>query len=208
MKSEDVAQYLLDNPDFFEQHLETLEQLALPHPHGGRTISLSERQLVALREKNKALEKTLRDMITTAHDNDALQNKVHEFVISLFAARDLDTLQDMVPHLLRDIFSVPHTTMRLWQDNPPSAELLEFADTQSQPVCLHQAAHDTAAWFGEAAGQLHSFAYLPLLAGTESIGMLILASEDKQRFYPGMGTVFLTRIADAVSSALHPYLTR
>lgn len=207
MRSEDVAQYLLDNPDFFEKHLETLEQLALPHPHGGRTISLSERQLVALREKNKALEKTLRDMVTTAQDNDALQNKVHEFVISLFAGRDLDTLQDMVPHLLREIFSVPHATMRLWQSNPPSAELLAFADAQSQPVCLHHAAHDTAAWFGDTAGQLHSFAYLPLHAGAESIGMLILASEDKQRFYPGMGTVFLKRIADTISSALHPYLS-
>jgi uncharacterized protein YigA (DUF484 family) len=206
MRAEEVAQYLQDNPQFFEEHLETLVQINVPHPHGGRTISLSERQLLALREKNKELEKKLREMIAFAKDNDALQHKVHEFVVALFAARDLATLLEMIPHLLRDIFAIPHAALHLWQTNPPSAEVLAFADAQAQPVCLHHAAHDTAAWFGEQAAQLHSYAYLPLHAGSETIGLLVLASEDKQRFYPEMGTVFLQRIAEAVSSALHPYL--
>lgn len=206
MRSEDVAQYLQENPHFFEEHVDTLVQINLPHPHGGRTISLSERQLVALREKNRALDKNLREMTVLAQENEALQHKVHEFTVSLFAGRDLGTLQEMIPHLLRDIFAVPHVALRLWQANPPSAEVLAFADAQTLPVCLHHPAHDTSAWFGESAAQLHSYAYLPLHAGSETIGMLVLASEDKQRFYPEMGTVFLQRIAEAVSSALHPYL--
>lgn len=206
MRAEDVAQYLQDNPQFFEGHVDLLTQIVLPHPHGGRTISLSERQMVALREKNKELEKKLQELIAFAHENDALQHKVHEFVVALFAGRDLATLQELVPHLLREIFSVPHAALRVWQANPPSAEVLSFADEQQHPVCLHQAAHDTADWFGEAGKQLHSFAYLPLHAGSETIGLLVLASEDKQRFYPGMGTMFLQRIADAVSAALHPHI--
>ena len=56
MNSEDVAHYLLNTPEFFEEHLETLAQITLAHPHGGRTISLGERQLLALREKNRVLE--------------------------------------------------------------------------------------------------------------------------------------------------------
>jgi uncharacterized protein YigA (DUF484 family) len=225
MRDEEVARYLQDNPQFFEHHADTLAQINLPHPHGGRTISLSERQLLALREKNKELEKKLREMIAYAQDNDALQHKVHEFVVLLFAARSLAALQEMIPHLLRDIFAIPHTVLRLWQSEPPSAEVLAFADAQAQPVCLHHPAHDTAAWFGEHAAQLHSYAYLPLRggngeavghpaasslrglhAGSNTIGMLVLASEDKQRFYPEMGTVFLQRIAEAVSSALQPHL--
>lgn len=225
MRDEEVARYLQDNPLFFEHHADTLAQINLPHPHGGRTISLSERQLLALREKNKELEKKLREMIAYAQDNDALQHKVHEFVILLFAARSLAALQEMIPHLLRDIFAIPHTVLHLWQSEPPSAEVLAFADAQAQPVCLHHPAHDTVAWFGEHAAQLHSYAYLPLRggngeavghpaasslrglhAGSDTIGMLVLASEDKQRFYPEMGTVFLQRIAEAVSSALQPYL--
>jgi len=208
MRAEDVAQYLQDNPQFFEGHTELLTQINLPHPHGGRTISLSERQLVALREKNKDMEKKLHELIEFAKENDALQHKAHEFVIALFAARDTATLLEMVPHLLREIFSVPHTALRLWQATPPSAEVLAFTDAHAQPVCLHQAAHDTANWFGEAGRQLHSFAYLPLHAGSESIGLLVMASEDKQRFYPGMGTLFLQRIAEAVSAALHPHISQ
>jgi uncharacterized protein YigA (DUF484 family) len=208
MKAEEVAQYLQNNPRFFEEHVETLAQISLPHPHGGRTISLSERQLLALREKNKELEKRLGEMITFAQDNEALQHKVHEFVVALFAARDLETLREMIPHLLRDIFAIPHAVLHLWQSEPPSAEVLAFADAQQQPVCLHHPAHDTAAWFGEQAPQLHSYAYLPLRAGIETIGLLVIASEDKQRFYPEMGTVFLQRIAEASASALHPYLAR
>lgn len=225
MREEEVAQYLQNNPQFFEAHVDTLLQINLPHPHGGRTISLSERQLLALREKNKDLEKKLREMIAFAQDNEALQHKVHEFVIALFAARELDTLLETIPHLLGDIFAIPHTALHLWQIDPPSTELLAFADAQVQPVCLHHPAHDTGAWFGESAPLLHSYAYLPLRggngeavghpaasssrglrAGSETVGLLVIASEDKQRFYPEMGTVFLQRIAEAVSSALHPYI--
>lgn len=206
MRAEDVAQYLQDNPQFFEGYTDLLAQIVLPHPHGGRTVSLGERQLLALREKNKELEKKLHELIEFAKGNDALQHKVHEFVVALFAARDLATLQEMIPHLLREIFAVPHAALRLWQATPPSAEVLAFADAQAHPVCLHHAAHDTAGWFGEAAAQLHSFAYLPLHAGSETIGLLVLASEDRQRFYPEMGTVFLQRIAEAVSAALHPHI--
>jgi len=206
MNSEDVAHYLINTPEFFEEYVETLSQITLAHPHGGRTISLSERQLLALREKNKGLERKLHDLLTFAKENDALQHKVHEFTTSLFAARDLATLQDLIPHLLRDIFAVPHAALRLWQVNPPSMEVLVFTDGQTTPVCVQQPVHDTAEWFGESAAQLNSFAYLPLHAGSVSIGLLVLASEDKQRFYPEMGTVFLQRIAEAVESALHPYL--
>ena len=206
MNSEEVAQYLQNTPEFFEEHIETLMQITLPHPHGGRTVSLGERQLLALREKNKALEKKLHDLIELARENEQLQLKVHEFTNSLFAARDLTTLSEMVTHLIRDIFEVPHAVLHLWQITPPGIELLTFADEKLKPVCAHQPIENTAEWFGECAAQLHSFAYLPLHAGSESIGLLVLASEDRQRFYPEMGAFFLNRLAETVGSALHPYL--
>jgi uncharacterized protein len=208
MNAEEVAQYLLDNPDFFEEHIETLAQITLQHPHGGRTISLSERQLLALREKNHELVKGLQELVEIAKINDALQYKVHEFVIALYAARDMNTLQQMVPHLLMDLFTVPHAVLHIWQTESPSVEVMEFTNAQSLPVCLHKAVPGTQDWFGEDADKLRSYAYLPLHAGSDTIGLLVLASEEKQRFYPEMGTVYLQRIADAVSAALHPYLAQ
>ena len=206
MREEDVAQYLQDNPQFFDTYAEMLAEINIPHPYGGRTVSLSERQMLTLREKNKNLEKKLHEMLAYAQENDALQNKVHKFTQALFGAHDLMTLQDTIERNLRDIFAVPHVALHLWKGLPPSAEVLAFADEHKQPVCAHHAVHETLGWFGEAAPHLHSFAYLPLRGADQSIGLLVLASEDVQRFYPEMGTVFLQRIAETVSAALQPHL--
>ena len=206
MKADDVAQYLQDNPQFFDTYAEILAGIRIPHPYGGRTVSLSERQMLTLREKHKELEKKLQEMLEFAAENEALQNKVHQFTLALFDVQDIMSLQDAVTRNLRDIFSVPHVALHIWKGLPPSAEVLAFSDEYKQPVCTHHAVHETLGWFGEAAPGLKSFAYLPLRAGEHSIGLLVLASEEAQRFYPEMGTVFLQRIAETVSSALQPRL--
>lgn len=206
MKEEDVAGYLQEHPQFFENHAEMLAGISIPHPYGGRTISLSERQMLTLREKNKALEKKLQELLAYGKENDELQNKVHQFACELFGARGLEAVQDSVVSQMRERFAVPHAVMHVWEAAPPSAEMLTFADQTPQPVCMHRAMYDTAAWFGEGAEHLRSFAYLPLRNGDHSIGLLILASEDQQRFYPEMGTLFLQRIAEIASAALRPYI--
>ena len=59
MKDDDVARYLRENPGFFENYADMLAEITVPHPHGGRAISLSDRQMLGLREKSKALESRL-----------------------------------------------------------------------------------------------------------------------------------------------------
>ncbi len=206
MKAEDVAQYLLDNPLFFAEHTEMLSQINLPHPHGGRTISLSERQLLTLRERVKELEKKLHDLLEYAKENDALQLKMHQFNCALFGPHDRSTLHDLIEHNLRDIFDIPHVALHLWKDDPPSSEVLSFADEQQQPVCALHALQDTLSWFGESTEHLRSFAYLPIRAREQTIGLLILASEDKERFYPEVGTLFLQRIAETLGSVLNMHV--
>lgn len=206
MRAEDVAQYLQDNPQFFDAYAEMLAEINIPHPYGGRTVSLPERQMLTLREKNKNLEKKMHEMLIFAQENDVLQDKVHQFTLALFGAHDLMALQDIVTGNLREIFAVPHVVLHVWKGLPPSAEVLAFADENKQPACTHHAVHETLEWFGEAGAHLQSFAYLPLRNGDQSIGLLILASEDAHRFYPEMGTVFLQRIAETVSGALQPRL--
>lgn len=206
MKAEDIANYLQNNPGFFEAYSQMLSEITIPHPYGGRTVSLSERQLITLRERVKELEKKLHELLEYAKENDALQNKLHLFTVALFNAHDLPGLQNTALRNLREIFAVPHAAIHLWKEQPPSVEVLAFADEHLLPVCVHHAVFDTAQWFGEAAPHLRSFAYLPLRANNESIGMLIIASEDAQRFYPEMGTIFLQRIADIVAAALSQHL--
>jgi hypothetical protein len=206
MKADNVAEYLQKNPEFFNEHAEILTDLVIPHPYGGRTISLSERQMLMLRERVKDLEKKLHDWMEIARENEALQNKVHQYTLAIVGAHDTAALQEIATRKLCEIFAIPHAIIHLWKEQPPSTEVMAFADEHVKPVCAHQAVHDTQSWFGENASHLRSFAYLPLRNNSQSIGLLILASEDVQRFYPEMGTVFLQRIAEIVSCAVQPDL--
>lgn len=206
MKADSVAEYLRSNPDFFETHAELLTDIVIPHPYGGRTISLSERQMLMLRERVKDLEKKLVEWMAIAKENESLQDKVHQYTLALLGTYDLASKQAVATLNLREIFSVPHAVIHLWKEQPPSTEVIAFADLHSKPVCAHQAVFDTQLWFGEVAQHLRSFAYLPLRNNSQSIGMLILASEDAQRFYPEMGTLFLQRLAEIVSSSIKPHL--
>lgn len=202
MKADNVAEYLLSNPEFFNEHAELLTEIVLQHPYGGRTISLSERQMLVLRERNKELEKQLFEWMEIARENEALQHKVHLYTLGIIGMHDPVALEEVAIRNLKEIFQVPHAVMHVWKEQPPSAEIMAFADQHATPVCAHHAVHDTQNWFGEQAGHLKSFAYLPLRDASHSIGMLVLASEDAQRFYPEMGTVFLQRIAEMVSKAV------
>lgn len=215
LQAEDVAEYLKDHPEFFEEYAETLAEIYLPHPHGGRAISISERQQIAMRDKTKMLETKLRELIQFGEENDAISDKVHRFSVTLMAARSLDSVLNAVYSHMREDFDVPHTALRLWVGEPEGSshpefsgvgiDLCAFVDELPGPQCGQQNVHEIPQWFGEAGELLRSFAYIPLRRD-QAFGLLVLASEDAQRFYPEMGTLYLKRLADLVGAALMRYL--
>lgn len=210
MKSEDVAEYIRNHPEFFEQHADMLAEIHIPHPHGGRTISISERQILALREKSKLLESKLREIIEFGEENDAIGEKIHRLALALLGARDLDGTLNAIYLSLREDFAVPHVALRAWRAGhdgrlpefaPVSATIRDFASSLTQPYCSAHIMVDTGTIFGETAPHLRSFAYVPL-KDDSVFGVLAFASEDPQRFYPDMGTLYLKRIGELVSAAL------
>src|ERR1700692_2905062 len=92
MKPEDIAIFLRGHPQFFDQHPELLEAIHVPHPYGGRALSLAERQALALREKVKLVEGRLAELIHFGTENDAISEKVHRLAVALAAARDFPAL--------------------------------------------------------------------------------------------------------------------
>lgn len=211
MKPEDVAEYLQTHPEFFEQYADVLAEIHIPHPHGGRTISISERQIVTLREKSKQLEAKLREIIEFGEENDAIGEKIHRLMLGLLRARDVAGTLSAVYLSLREDFAVPHVVLRTWRADqggtlpefaPVSTAIRDFSASLAQPYCSAHAMVDTGALFGEAAPHLRSFSYVPLRDGDAVFGVLALASEDPQRFYPDMGTLYLKRIGELVSVGL------
>lgn len=209
---EDVADYLKNNPGFFEQYADLISQIFLPHPHGGRAISLAERQMLTLREKNRQTESKLAELIAFGEENDAISEKVHRLSVALIAAETFQAVIHLLNFHLRDDFSVPHVALRLWdkpadiEDLPEfaavSEELQVFAETLVHPYCGSTAGFGTASWFGEHANHIRSQALIALRNGGGTIGMIALGSEEAQRFYTDMGTLYLERLGEMVSAAL------
>lgn len=210
--AEDVAEYLKSNPIFFEQYADLLAQIYVPHPHGGRTVSLAERQMLTLRDKNRQTEAKLAELIAFGEENDAISEKVHRLAVGLIAAETFQAVIHLLNFHLRDDFSVPHVALRLWnkpegvEDLPEfaavSEELQVFAETLGRPYCGSTAGFGTASWFGEHANHIRSQALIALRNGGGTIGMVALGSEEAQRFYADMGTLYLERLGEMVSAAL------
>jgi uncharacterized protein YigA (DUF484 family) len=217
LNADQVAEFLRQNPGFFENHVDILMNLQVPHPHGGRAVSISERQLIAVREKAKLLEDKLRELIQFGEENDALGEKVQRLACRLLDAPSLDATLDTLYLDFLDHFAVPHVAVRLWnvaEENPDTkefapvaAEMREFVERMTAPYCGHHAVYESQSWFGEAAPHVKSFALIALANDGVPFGVVALASEDPKRFYPEMGTLYLARIGDLVSHALWRFVT-
>ena len=210
MKADDVARYLQENPVFFQQYADLLSQIYIPHPHGGRAIALSDRQVLTLRERSKALESRLAKLLEIGEENDAIGEKMHRLCLALLPAPDLPGLLSALYYNLREDFAVPHAVLRVWRSGAPeipefrgvSEEMKRYAAGLAQPFCGPSGNAEAAAWFGEAASHVRSVAYMPLRNKSECFGMLALGSEDALRFYPEMGTLYLGRLGELASAAL------
>jgi uncharacterized protein YigA (DUF484 family) len=215
MNASDVARYLKDHPDFLAEHGELFAQLTVPHPHGGQAISLAERQLHALRDKIRLLEGKLAELIRFGEENDEIGEKVHRLTLALLEADAYEGFRFVLFENMRDDFSVPNVALRVWNSGltrdgedfaPVSEKLRFFACDLRHPYCGAPANLELIDWFGDAGPHVRSVALVPLRREAEVFGVLVLGSEEAERFYPQMGTLYLSRIGDLVASALHRQL--
>lgn len=210
MNGEDVALFLRTHPGFFDEHPELLEKIQVPHPMGGRAISLAERQTLALREKLKLVEGKLAELIQFAEENDAISEKVHRLSEALVGARDFPALAQSLYFHLREDFAVPHVALRVWGKSVPvdfaeaqavsEAQRLQ-AESMAAPQCGPATANAFLPCFGDAAEHIRSVALVPL-GQTAVFGLLALGSEDAQRFYAEMGTLYLRRIGELCAAGV------
>ncbi len=213
LQAEHVHAWLSAHPDFFVDHPELLTDLTVPHADTGQAVSLVERQVQGLRERNRALETRLAELIQIARDNDALSAKVQTFAVRLMQQRSTEGAIDAILDGLREGFRVPHVAMRVWGTGigranaperlPTQQEIQVFATGLTSPLCGNHPVYEVNRWFGEHGPRLRSFALAPL--GSPAFGLLVLASEEAERFYPDMGTVYLAQLAALAGAALEAH---
>jgi uncharacterized protein YigA (DUF484 family) len=213
MKPEDVAHYLRENPQFFDDYAEMLADIRIPHPYEGRVISISERQMISLREKNRQLQVKLHELINIGENNDKISEKMHRLTVALVEFNSLEAMLHGLNNHLRDDFAIPHVALRLWSSNQAAGEgqRLEFTpvsdtvhalvDNMARPYCGPHLADEINQWFGQDASLLRSFCMIPLRR-KHTIGLLVMGSPELERFYPDMGTLYLERLGALITSAL------
>jgi uncharacterized protein YigA (DUF484 family) len=212
MNADEVAQYLKDNPTFFEDYAELLAGISVPHPHGGAAIALSDRQVLTLRDKNKLIESKLAELIQFGEENDAIGEKMHRLSLALLAASGLHSEVGAIGYNLREDFAVPHVALRFWrgQGEGPEygdtgAELREFVARLELPYCGPGYNDEVVSWFGDSAEHIRSMSLIPLADG-DCFGVLVLASEDPERFHHDMGRLYLKRLGELASAALSRFV--
>ena len=213
---ESVAQYLQQNPEFFENHQPLLARLRLPHARGSSTISLVERQVEVLRERHASLEQKLADFVTVARANDAVAEKLHRFTRRLLRAQSRQAAIEQLEASLREDFDSFHSVLvlvgapedvtpqrfvRLVDREDVNLKSFESLFASGKPRCGQARDSQREFLFAADAPDIGSVALVPL-GDHGALGLLALGSTDRDRFHPGMSTDFLARLADLISDVL------
>lgn len=210
---DDIANYLANTPDFFERHAQLLGQVQLTSPHGNRAVSLQERQAEMLREKIKALEHRVMDMVRHGTENAVTADRLQRWARGLLTTRDPRGLPAQIAGQLQTLFLVPQTAIKVWDCDSAyqgesyaqwvSDDVKALATSLTAPYCGLNSGFEAASWLAEPQAAV-SISLIPLRPEPEApaFGLLVLASPDAQRFNAEMGTDFLERIAELASGAL------
>lgn len=221
LSDEAVQDYLEANPDFFERHSALLSRLTVPHSSGD-AISLVERQVSMLRQKELKMQNQLRDLIAVARANDTLAVKIHELSLQLLRTTTLAETIAAVETGMRSGFGADQSILVVFADpddfddidagrffsvilrEDPQLKPFETFLEAAKPRCGQVRDSQRSFLFHDDSDEIGSVALIPL-GDRAQIGFLAIGSADADRFHPGMSIDFLARVGDLVTGALARY---
>ena len=208
----EVASYLRRHPEFLKDFPDIALALQVPRDQGAST-SLASYQLEVLRDKNRDMDRRLRELIEIAAENEQLMVRVHSLTVGLMRERTLaDSVRRVAAGLTEDFHTdlVRLVLFRADTDLPAADWLVAQGDgpksmpafaeflQRNEPLCGRLQPEKLDALFGDKAADVRSAVLVPI----DGVGMLAIGSHDAARFHPGMGTVFLKLIAEATAAAI------
>jgi len=215
LEAMDIAEYLRQHPRFLENFPDVATELVMPRERGP-AASLAAYQLEALRARNHELNKRLAELVAIAGDNEQLMVRVHTLTVGLLrdntltdvlksfvAALNEDFHTDLVRVVLfRDGADLPRADwLACMPEGPKSLPMFKDFLSRGEPACGRLAQEKLDRLFGIDVGKVQSTALLKI----GDAGMLAIGSDDPNRFHPGIGTLFLKLIAQALDAAIARY---
>ncbi len=213
----EVATFLKNNLQFFEGRDDLLSKLSLPHGQG-HSVSLVEKQVSLLREKNIEMRRQLNELVAAAKVNDDTFNKSRKLVLAMLDAEDPAAFFSAIETCLRDdfkcidyrliIFGNKHRKLADWVSIAPLSSVKEGIPglvENKKPMLGVLRNEEREFIFAERAARVKSAAISPLGHG-ECEGILALGNKDPRYFDAGMGTLFLGFIVEVISRLLPKHI--
>ena len=212
IKSEDVAFYLREHPEFFSHYAEFLDRV-VPQS-ASNVVSMAEEKMQEVSTQNRHLEGKLNELLNYGEENDRMSDSLHRLAVALLGSANWHAILQLVDFHLKEMFQVPFVALRLWGVSVPddAYHLPAFTEVSDnfkrlimrleKPTCGFPTAMSLSIWDDESARQVKSEALIPLKNDGDVVGVLVLASDDLGRFYAAQGTLYLSRLAELISAAL------
>lgn len=211
LNAEAVAAYLRQHPEFFVDHEELIPELRIPH-QPGTAVSLVERQVRLLRERNIEMRHRLSQLMDVARDNDRLFDKTRRLVLDLLDAGSLEEVIGAVEDSLRHEFQVPFVGLILFSETPlgvgrsvSSAEAHQAIGGllgAGKTTCGVLRPGELEFLFGAADGAQVGSAAVVSLSHQGLHGVLAIGSPDPQHYKSSLGTLFLGYVAEVLARVL------
>ena len=211
LDSETVAAYLRLHPEFFIDHEELIPELRIPH-QSGNAVSLVERQVKLLRERNIEMRHRLGQLMDVARDNDRLFDKTRRLVLDLLDAASLEEVVSAVEDSLRREFQVPFVSLILFSETPmPVGRWVSSAEAHQaiggllaggKTLCGVLRSHELAFLFGDEERDSVGSAAVVALSFQGLHGVLAIGSPDPQHYKSSLGTLFLGYVAEVLARVL------
>jgi uncharacterized protein len=211
----EIAAWLRRHPNFLQQFPDLSLSLVVPREQGP-AASLASYQLEILRDKNRELSRRLQELFGNAQENERLAVRTHQLTLALMKQTSAaDTARAMAASLEED-FNGDLVRMVLFApvvglDDTDWLQTLAEADARlgpfrdclkdGEPICGRLQPEKNALLYGMRAEDVASSALLPL----PGLGLLAVGSRDANRFFPGMGTLFLRMMGEAFATAMRRF---
>ena len=211
----EVAAFLRRHPKFLQQFPDLAVSMVVPR-ESGPAASLASYQLEVLRDKNRELNRRLQELFGNAQENERLAVRTHQLTLARMRQGDAaatvhamaaSLAEDFAGDLVRVVLFEPVAGLDdvdwLQVIDGEDKRLAPFRDAlaEGEPICGRLHPDKQALLYGARADEVQSSALLPV----PGLGMVAVGSHDPNRFYPGMGTLFLRMMGESLAIALQRF---
>jgi len=195
-----VAQWLLSTPGFFDRHPDLLAQIELANSHSGKAISLQEKQMALLRNQNRDLNQRLSEMLRFGTENDRTQTLMVQWLEGLLASKDRNAAIESITAGLNKLFDIGKVEIIAPEQvsDELKTKLEEAPMCGSTDLATNLVSSDLLLDDG-------SMVLISLTYQSTSLGVLLMASQDKEKFSPQMGLSYIHQLAQLAAAALYRF---